>query len=114
MPRPEQKIKRDEQLNLRLTAYERESLSRRAAKAGLRLADFGRWLLLSDRRVVVRNAPPAPEIEHLLFEQLKRLGNNLNQVARRLNAMNLPAPPSLEPLLRDIRALLDRGFRRDH
>ena len=35
--------------------------------------------------------------------QWSRLGNNLNQIARRLNTVGMPAPPTLEPLLRDIR-----------
>jgi hypothetical protein len=114
MARPRQKIKRDQQFNVSLTAYELHTLKARAAKAQLRPADFVRWLLLSDRRVLVRKAPPAAPIEYLLHVQVSRIGNNLNQIARRLNAMNIPLPPSLEPLLRDIRALLDRGFRRDH
>jgi len=114
MARPRQKIKRDRQLNVALTAYERDSLRRRAAEAELCPVDFARWLLLSDRRVLVRNAPTMSRIERLLHVQWKRIGNNLNQIARRLNAMNIPAPPSLEPLLRDIRALLSRGHRRDH
>lgn len=87
MPRPTSKNRRDQQLNFSLTRDELTALRRRADAAGMHLVDFGRDLLL------------------------RRLGNNLNQIARRLNTREEPAPPSLEPLLREIRILLNRGAR---
>ncbi len=119
MPRPSSKIRRDQQLNFSLTRDELTGLRSRADAAGMHLVDFGRDLLLRRRAPSVRHADhPDPDAATaqtalaraalLLVHELRRLGNNLNQIARRLNTREEPAPPSLEPLLREIRALLNR------
>ncbi|MGA9005894.1 MAG: plasmid mobilization relaxosome protein MobC [Xanthobacteraceae bacterium] len=46
-------------------------------------------------------------LRHIRLE-LSRLGNNLNQMVRRLNEYRKPLPVDLEPLLADIRALIGR------
>jgi hypothetical protein len=113
MSRPRKHIRRDHQLNFSLTQAELETIRTRAMAAGMRVVDFGRALLLRERR-----APAVPDhavsgAERLIYEQLKRLGNNLNQIARRLNSTRHAAPPSLEPLLKQIRAVLNRGLGHD-
>jgi hypothetical protein len=39
---------------------------------------------------------------------LSRLGNLLNQMVRHLHQTGDPLPPDLEPLLRDIRQIIER------
>jgi hypothetical protein len=75
----------------------------------MRPVHFGRAMLLD------KNKQPAskPETSHgninrLVYGQLARLGNNLNQIVRRLHQTGDPLPADLEPLLNDIRAILAR------
>jgi hypothetical protein len=107
MGRPKLPIKRDRQLNIGLTTAERELLFRRAAAAGMRPVDYARANILS-RRIV--QAAEAQQLDPLLLNELSRVGNNINQIARQLNAASQPVPPSLEPLLQELRALLARRF----
>lgn len=108
MGRPQEKIRRDRQLNFSLTAPEFERLQARARAAGMRLVDYGRSLLLRGGSAPAPQQFEASVDDRLTYQQLRRLGNNLNQIARRLHAFNEPAPPSLEPLLRSIRTILAR------
>ena len=110
MGRPPNKIKRDRQFNVGLTAHEHDVLLARAARAGMRPVDYGRSRLLSVRdNGGSGTGAPAPYLDPLFVAQLSRLGNNLNQIARRLNTIELPAPPSLEPLLQLIRSLIAKA-----
>ncbi len=107
MGRPPEANPRCHQLNISLTREDLSIIALRAAAAQMRLVEYGRLTLLS------KHGAPAPspvaQIDRLAYEQLKRLGNNLNQIARHLNTHGGSAPPSLEALLKDIRAVLNRG-----
>jgi hypothetical protein len=105
MARPEIKEKRDKQFNVAVTLHELELLHARAAAAGMRPADYGRARLFAEWRTSARQAA-APHLDPLLIAGLSRVGNNLNQIARRLNTLDMPTPPSLEPLLQEVRALI--------
>jgi hypothetical protein len=110
MGRPPNKIKRDRQFNVGLTEREHALLLARAARAGMRPVDYGRARLLGSATEQVEPfGAPAPHLDPLLLASLSRLGNNLNQVARRMNTFDLPAPPSLEPLLQLIRSLIAKA-----
>lgn len=109
MARPKQNISRDRQFNVGLTAREHGLLLERAAACAMRPVDYARARLFAPWRMTARQAAGAPHLDPLLLAQLSRLGNNLNQIARRLNTLDAPAPPSLEPLLLQIRTLLSRG-----
>lgn len=119
MPRPPSNNRRDQQLNFSLTRDELTGLRSRADAAGMHLVEFGRDLLLRRRAPSARQADPEladaqrvlTRAAQLLVHELRRLGNNLNQIARRLNSREETAPPSLEPLLREIRTLLNRSVR---
>lgn len=111
MARPKKEKKRDQQLNLGLTEDELKAVRARAFAAGMRIVDYARHLLLGGRNASARLDKQPTRIERLVIVQLKRLGNNLNQIARVLNTYPGPAPPSLEPLLRDIRRMLAKGVR---
>jgi Bacterial mobilisation protein (MobC) len=114
MGRPKKLIRRDRQLNVSLTLTELNTVKSRAFSAGMRLADFARSRLLSGAQAPVVAAAAVSRIERLVYLQLKRLGNNLNQLVRRLHATGEPAPPHLDPLLKDIREILNRGQGNDY
>ena len=111
MARPKQNIRRDHQLNFSLTEDEFELVQMRAHAAGQRAVDYGRSLLLYGPAAAPQAMPAPPSrAERLVYLELKRLGNNLNQAVRICNTTRRAPPPSLEPLLAEIRALLNRSL----
>ncbi len=112
MGRPRKKEPRDRQLNLSLTSAELDRIQRRAEAVGMRPVHFGRSILRDEGRTVSSRATAAgSSIERLIYGQLVRLGNNLNQMMRYLHRTGDPLPADLEPLLADIRQLIDRQVR---
>jgi hypothetical protein len=107
MGRPPISDPRNHQINFSFTEAEIDLLRRRADQAEMRLVDYGRIVLLRKSSVPV--VAPVAQIDRVTFEQLKRLGNNLNQIARVVNATRALPPRGLEELLRDIRLILNRG-----
>jgi len=107
MARPRKTEPRDRQFNLSLTAAEYEGIARRAEALGMRPVHFGRAVLLDNPRSS-RGAPLTQSDNgwRLIQLQLSRLGNNLNQLVRRLHQTGEALPPDLEPLLKDIRGLI--------
>lgn len=106
MGRPKLENTRDRQFNVGLTAFELETVQRAARLAGMRPVDYGRAKLLSKPGRITRTAYAVRQLDPLLLVQLSRIGNNLNQIARRLNDLALPEPEDLAPLLAEIRSLL--------
>jgi hypothetical protein len=107
MARPIKHEKRDRQLNLKLTRREFDWICARAARQALRPVDHVRSQLLADRPI--RSPAKQGHLDPLFLLQLSRLGNNLNQIARRLNVMRMAAPEGLVPLLEEIRTLIRKG-----
>jgi mobilization protein NikA len=112
MGRPTKSEPRSQQFNLSLSISEIESIRRRAAALGMRPAHFGRELLLNQSRALPRSTEKS-HVDRLIYSQLARLGNNLNQIVRHLNRTGDPLPADLEPLLNDIRQIIARGWRDD-
>lgn len=108
MGRPKTSEPRCKQLNLSLTASELESIRRRAEAVGMRPVHFGRSVLLDQATVPAAKRTPESNIDRLIYGQLARLGNNLNQMMRHFHKSGDPPPSDLEPLLKDIRQLLAR------
>ena len=103
-PRKSPERKRDIRTAVMLTAIERAELEERARVCGVTLSEFV-------RRQALGRAMPASAIEHraraTLATALLRIGVNLNQLVRHMNAgraesIQLPA------LIGDIRAHIDR------
>ena len=69
---------------------------------------FGRALLLDQSGKKPDNGKP-DNFARLVYGQLVRLGNNLNQMVRHLHRTGDPLPADLEPLLSDIRRIIARG-----
>lgn len=110
MPRPRIADPRIHQLNLHFTTNELASIRARAETLGMRLPYLGRALLLSEP-VKVENREGDDLIHRAIIVQLQRLGNNLNQMVRHLHQTGDPVPIDLEPLLADIRAVIERTVR---
>ncbi|MDR3450925.1 MAG: plasmid mobilization relaxosome protein MobC [Alphaproteobacteria bacterium] len=111
MGRPRKSEPRDRQLNLSLTDSELDGIRRRAEAVGMRPVHFGRAILLDEERAVTRQAAPTgSNLERLIYGQLVRLGNNLNQLVRYLHRTGDPVPADLEPLLNDIRQIIARSM----
>jgi Bacterial mobilisation protein (MobC) len=107
-----QKVIRERQFNVAVTSDELKRIHAHAAARGMRPVDYGRARLLAEWRA--GGSTSAPHLDPLLLAALSRLGNNLNQIARRLNMLDQPTPPTLEPLLREIRAIINTSTCRDH
>ena len=105
MGRPEIENKRSRQFNLSLTAEEFDAIQTSARLAGMRPVDYGRARLLKAGRVP-RTAYAVRQLDPLLLAHLGRVGNNLNQIARRLNELAVPAPEALAALLDELRAAI--------
>lgn len=108
MARPRKSEPRCARLNLSLTVSELESIKRRAAVLGMRPVHFGRALLLEENRKIDVPREPIGNADKLIYVQLQRLGNNLNQLLRHLHQTGDPLPADLEPLLKDIRQIIER------
>jgi hypothetical protein len=108
MPRLKQLVTRDHQLNVSLTLAEREVLQRRADAVGLRLAIYARAVLLGEE--VRRETVILPSSsDRLVYQQWVRAGSNLNQIARRLNALGDVSASEVDLALRNIRELIARA-----
>ena len=112
MSRPTKTEPRNKQLNLSLSNSEFESIRVRAEQVGMRPVHFSRAILLDERRKPVEKNDADNNVPKLIYAQLIRLGNNLNQMVRHLHRHGGPLPRDLEPLLRDIRNLIIRGVAR--
>jgi hypothetical protein len=106
MGRPKLHITRDRQFNVGLTATELAEVQRAARLASMRPVDYGRAKLLSRPGRIARTEYAVRQLDPLLLVALSRIGNNLNQIARRLNELALPVPENIDPLLAEIRSIL--------
>jgi hypothetical protein len=113
MGRPTKAEPRCKQLNLSLTESELESIRTRAEAVGMRPVHFGRALLTDHARKTAPKRAPEGNLQRLVYGQLVRLGNNLNQIARHAHRTGAPLPVDLEPLLKDIRQIIERRCRDD-
>ena len=71
--------KRDVTLTIRLTAAEKDAIVRKAAKAHMSLTDFLVASALTTEIYVAEDTRP-------LITEMKRIGNNLNQISMKINA----------------------------
>jgi YD repeat-containing protein len=113
MGRPKATETRTRQLNLSLTERELECIKKRASALGMRPALLGRALILSQNNAPIAKHDADGTAQRLIYTQLARLGNNLNQMVRHLHRTDDPLPADLEPLLRDIRHIIARRMHHD-
>lgn len=90
---------RDAVVPVRLTPFERDELAQLAEQRNTTLSGLLRSLALG------RNlpAPKPPKVDADTYMELGRIGNNLNQIARAMNAVH--TMPPFEKLAEDVEAL---------
>jgi hypothetical protein len=95
-------------LTIRLTGPEHAQLQAAARARSVSYSTFGRSLLLGKI--------PTPTIDRAFAQELGRVGNNLNQMARILNSGNFPGEERLQSEFQALRSLLiqvQQELRRD-
>jgi hypothetical protein len=76
-------------------------------------AEFGRRQLLFERPIKEEVLPTGTFDPRLLLH-LSRIGNNLNQITRRLHQYELAVPDTLDPVLVTLHDILHRAGGDDH
>ncbi len=106
---PHKKVERPIQIHFRVTPKEHEIIKKKVKLSGLSMSEFARMSLM-DKKIV--SAPPADF--PFLIREIKRVGNNLNQVLRKLNILGIAHSLDLEQCqteIVEIEKLLYRTFR---
>lgn len=111
MPRYERSYageRRTVSVRVKLTPTEKETLEAAAAPRGGNVSDYVREICLVRRG----GAPPEvrrnPEARRLM-EELRAIGNNLNQIARHANVVGeIASPAELSATLRELQAAMAR------
>lgn len=93
-PKKQQQEKLNKVLPIRCTETDYQTLRSRAEKAGLSLSTFVRDSALNSKIIVNQSA-----VDFSLLQELKRSGNNLNQIAMRYNATGLISPPEFDKVI---------------
>lgn len=111
MPRPrkEPDTRRARQIGVRFTDREIQQLTRAAERAGLPLAGYIRRAALAGRVSVVQSRA----LDWQAFDQLRRIGVNLNQATRVANAEGLIPPELVTAAAAIEQFLMDEIERRD-
>ncbi|MCX7310286.1 MAG: plasmid mobilization relaxosome protein MobC [Alphaproteobacteria bacterium] len=112
MPRPKKDDPRDVNFTFRLSIDETLALERRSMAAGMTKAVYARRRIFGSAAEQVTAAAeprggrhtPTPPAE--LVEQVRRIGVNLNQIARRMNERREPPPRELTSLLAEVRQVV--------
>lgn len=92
--------KRNETLTIRITKSEKAAIVRQAKKAGMSLTEY---ILALSRQLPIY---PPPDFSPLLVE-LKRIGNNINQLAAKVNS-GAAYVPDLHQIKEQQRKIYDR------
>lgn len=98
--RVEEALRRAVILTVRLTSSEHAQLGNAAKDRNTTLSSLGRNLMLG-------RVPPAL-IDREFAQELGRVGNNLNQIARKLNAGDYPLSEGIQVELWNLKELLLR------
>jgi Bacterial mobilisation protein (MobC) len=110
MARPKKAEPLDQQLNVSLSLAEYALLRMRAEAMGERLSSYARTVLL-ERSFQVDATSLVSRYDRLVFQQWQRVGNNLNQIARQLNALEPAGPSDLDDALSQLRQLISEAKR---
>ncbi len=99
---------------LRINAEEQFLLFAKAHACGMSVGDYLRSLALSP--TVAQRALPTVQVRSRVSEglvhHLRKIGVNINQIARHCHQTKHAPPPDLEPLLADLRAFLNQAWSR--
>ena len=106
---PRKKTERPIQIHFRVSKNEYETIKKKVNQSGLSMSEFARKTFL-DKKIV--SAPPADF--PVLIREVKRIGGNLNQLVRKLNALGIAHSSELkncETEIRETERMLYRTFR---
>lgn len=112
MPRPKSDNARTRQINISVSAAEYAAIATRAKALGIKPVVFGRAAMLDTRYLPASTVPASSPQETLMLLELRRIGNNLNQLVRLAHRNGTLPPDDLQALLGDIRRLLARAASR--
>ena len=104
-PKKAPDAKRDLRVAFRLSAPDAEALGARAKAAGLPVSAYARTMALGGTVRIVRSAEP----DFALLDQLRRIGVNLNQLAREQHRRGGSDPDYLHHLCERIETLLTQA-----
>lgn len=105
------KRRRLRQSLVRWTDEEFNAIAAKADKAGLAIAAFMRAAALGDTGPRAQRRPPADHVAlRQILGQIGRMGSNLNQIARALNAGEQARLPELKEVLRACLHIRDAIF----
>lgn len=105
------KRQRTKQCLVRLTSEEHAEIVRKADKAGIATAAFLRATALGDAGPRAKRRPPADyQTLRRVLGELGRIGNNLNQIAHRLNMNQSIHLPELRDALKAYLAIRNAIF----
>ncbi len=107
-PRKPTQSKRCAWIGYRVTADDKARIVAQAERAGLRLGEYARRSALTTEIKI----QPTPRADFETADQLRRLGVNLNQIARAVNTGG-QLPAYLERLCERIETTLDKIFDED-
>ena len=93
-------LKRTLEMKVRFTKTELDALTKKARKSGLSREGFCRRVLNGTE---VKEAPPADV--PVLIREVRRVGNTLNQIMKRANALGLMDVPQLRKALDENRVV---------
>lgn len=106
-----EKRQRTETLYARVTPEEKAAVIDRADKAGMAVAAFMRAAALGNAGPRAQRRPPVDHVAlRQLLGELGRVGNNINQIARTVNAGEAPDVPELREALQAYLQLRDSIF----
>ena len=102
---------REHRITVRFTAAERLAIAERAAGDGMTVSDWLRAHAVKGAPAKIGARPPAKRppptrIDAATYEELRKQGVNLNQIAHRLNKQDMPCPPEIHQILHEIRKLI--------
>jgi len=94
------KRRRGETVTVRLTKEERATLDALSSRSGMAAGAFMRAAAFGDAGPRAQRRPPADHVAlRQILGQCGRIGNNLNQIAKHLNAGGQPDIPELRAAL---------------
>lgn len=99
-PKKSETRQRNKQVKLRCTADEFNAIAAKADEAGFSIAAYARAALLGDAGPRARRRRPADHTALLqILGQTGRIGGNINQIAKQLNAADKSRIPELPEAL---------------
>lgn len=103
-PRKNPQDRRTEQIGLPLSPVELAKLKAKAEAAGTNTTEFARAAALGKRIAVTQSTAP----DFITRHELRRIGTNLNQMAKAMNARKEVPPAALEAVIAKLDTLFDR------